>query len=167
MKISLENTDINFKKFDVSSEKVAKIIEEQMQWKDKKQVGLGYESVPPPFNHNYISTPLTQKEIDREPYMIYGKPAAEQATEPSARVLDTNFSTSNVNVVGLANGKVDFRKKVKKEFAQINFTLLRLENVQTFSERISTKKVEKSLYELVNDVLETTRIGFSTFHSYA
>ena len=104
LKICFENAEFNFKKFDVSSEKVAKIIEEQMQWKDKKQVGLGYESVPPPFNHTYIPTPLTQEEIDREPYMIYGKPAAEQATGPSARVFDTNISTSNTDV-SVSQGK--------------------------------------------------------------
>jgi hypothetical protein len=77
---------------------------------------------------------------------------------------DSNYAY--VNVVGLANSKVNFRKKIKREFAQMNFALLRLENAQTFNERISTKRVGKSLYELVNDVLETTRVGISTFHSY-
>ena len=77
LKSRFENADFNFKKFDVLSEKVAKIIEEQMKWKDQKHVGLGYESVPPPFSHTYIPTPLTQEEIGREPYMIYGKPTAE------------------------------------------------------------------------------------------
>ncbi|XP_023764602.1 uncharacterized protein LOC111913103 [Lactuca sativa] len=98
LKIHYENVDFNFKKFDVSSEKVATIIEKQMKWKDKKQVGIGYKSVPPPFNYNYTTQPMTLEEIDREPFMVFGKSAAEQATKPSARVLDTNISTSIADV---------------------------------------------------------------------
>ena len=88
----------------MSSEKVVKLIEEQMQWRDQKQVGIGYDSVPPPFNHKYTPTPLSQEEIDREAYMVYSKPTAEQAIGPSARVLDTNLSTSNTDM-SVSQGK--------------------------------------------------------------
>ena len=81
LKNRFENAEFNFKKFDGSSEIVAKMIEEQMQWKDitcgnQRKVGLGFESVPPPFNHNYTAIPLSQEEIDREPFLVYGKPTS-------------------------------------------------------------------------------------------
>ena len=79
------------------------MIEEQMQWKDitcgnQRKVGLGYESVPPPFNHNYIAIPLSQEEIDREPFLVYGKPTSEQATKSNDKILDTNISTLSADV---------------------------------------------------------------------
>ena len=53
LKAKFEKADFNFKKFDVSSNVVETMIEKQLQFQFKKRVGLGYNSVPPPFNDHY------------------------------------------------------------------------------------------------------------------
>jgi hypothetical protein len=78
-----------------------------------------------------------------------------------------NWSNAYVNVLGLARGKADFRKKVKRALAQMNFTLRRLEDPETFARRISTYKIDQSLYRLAKDLLEDNdKIKFGTFHAY-
>ena len=44
--------EFNFKKFEVSSEKVEVMIENHLKFKDQSTEGLGYNSVAPPFNDN-------------------------------------------------------------------------------------------------------------------
>ncbi|KAL7598885.1 hypothetical protein Lser_V15G22440 [Lactuca serriola] len=88
------------------------MIEGQMQWKDitcgnQKKVGLGFESGPPPFNHTYTVIPLSQEEIDREPFMVYGKSASEQATRSNDKILDTSISTSSADKKDNKNQKSD------------------------------------------------------------
>ncbi|KAL4587548.1 hypothetical protein LXL04_000419 [Taraxacum kok-saghyz] len=60
-----KNAEFNFKKFDVSSEKVEVMIENQMKWQDKQGEGLGYSAVPPPFDNNY--TPVLEPIVLRRP----------------------------------------------------------------------------------------------------
>ncbi|MFS8019719.1 hypothetical protein Hanom_Chr15g01407001 [Helianthus anomalus] len=54
LKSTFENTEFNFKKFDVSSEKVEKMINQQLKYSNKeaKKKGLGFVYIPPPYNHN-------------------------------------------------------------------------------------------------------------------
>ena len=53
------------KKFDVSSEKVEIMIENHLQYRDQSTEGLGYNCVPPPFNHNYTPSiePIILKKL--------------------------------------------------------------------------------------------------------
>ena len=48
-----KDVEFNFKKFEVSSEKVEVMIENHLQFRDQSTEGLGYNRVPPPFNNNY------------------------------------------------------------------------------------------------------------------
>ena len=48
-----KDVEFNFKKFEVSSEKVEVMIENHLKFKDQSTEGLGYSAVPPPFNDNY------------------------------------------------------------------------------------------------------------------
>ena len=48
-----KDADFNFKKFEVSSDKVEVMIEKYFQFRDQSIEGLGYNSVAPPFNDNY------------------------------------------------------------------------------------------------------------------
>ena len=103
LKNCFEKAEFNFKKYDGSSEKIAKLIEGQSHWRDithgnQIKVGLGFESVPPPFNHNYTAIPLSQEEIDREPCMVYGKSASEQEIQSSYETLHTNVFTSSADI---------------------------------------------------------------------
>ncbi|KAJ0682875.1 hypothetical protein HanPI659440_Chr16g0652211 [Helianthus annuus] len=61
LKSTFENTEFNFKKFDVSSEKVEKMINQQLKYskKEVRNKGLGFVCIPPPYNHNYTSIPMT------------------------------------------------------------------------------------------------------------
>ena len=68
LKNCFEKAEFNFKKYDVSSEKITKLIEGQSHWRDithgnQIKVGLGFESVPPPFNHNYTAIPCLKKKL--------------------------------------------------------------------------------------------------------
>ena len=53
LKSKFETVDFDFQKFDVSSEVVANMIDHCMQFKRNQSKGLGYNQVPPPFNHSY------------------------------------------------------------------------------------------------------------------
>lgn len=95
LKNKFENADFNFKKFAVSSEKLESMIEKQIKWQGKKNVGLGYNNVPPPFNDNYTPTPLTKEEIDREEHLQYGKSTVTESVSSEAnQVNDTNVCAS-------------------------------------------------------------------------
>ena len=74
LKLTFENTEFNFKKFEVSSEKVEKMINKHLQFskKETRNKGLGYVSIPPPYNHFYTNIPLTDEEIAAIPDMAYG-----------------------------------------------------------------------------------------------
>ncbi|MFS7996454.1 hypothetical protein Hanom_Chr12g01130191 [Helianthus anomalus] len=84
LKSTFENMEFNFKKFDVFSEKVEKMINQQLKY-NKKEVrnkGLGFVCIPPPYSHNYSSYPMTKEEIDNLPKMEYGKPG-DKTVEPT------------------------------------------------------------------------------------
>ena len=53
LKAKFQGANFNFKKIDVSSEKVETMIENHIKFKDQTTEGLGYNNVPPPFNENY------------------------------------------------------------------------------------------------------------------
>ncbi|KAL4592780.1 hypothetical protein LXL04_005785 [Taraxacum kok-saghyz] len=48
-----KDAEFNFKKFEVSSEKVEAMIENHLKFKNNSTDGLGYHTVAPPFNDNY------------------------------------------------------------------------------------------------------------------
>ena len=78
-----------------------------------------------------------------------------------------NASYAYVTVVGLYKSRIDFRKKVAEELSRVNFKLLRLEGAERFIERVARYKVEESIHELVQEVLNSREeIKFSTFHTY-
>ncbi|TLX69014.1 hypothetical protein E9993_23135 [Labilibacter sediminis] len=64
LKAKYNDADFTFKKFDVSSVVVESMIEKHYQFKDQKTKGLGYSSVPPPFNGNF-TPPLENLEIEQ------------------------------------------------------------------------------------------------------
>ncbi|MFS7984925.1 putative transcription factor interactor and regulator CCHC(Zn) family [Helianthus anomalus] len=76
LKSTFENKEFNFRKFDVSSEKVENMINQQLKYSKKElgNKGLGFVCIPPPYNHNYTSLPMTKGDIDNLPEMEYGKP---------------------------------------------------------------------------------------------
>ena len=72
------------------------MIEKQLRWQGKKNVGLGYYSVPPPFNDNHTFFPLNEEEIPREAHMQYGKPIVFETVDID-RMNNTNVSTSHAD----------------------------------------------------------------------
>ena len=106
LKSTFENTEFNFKKFDVSSEKVEKMINQQLQFskKEVRNKGLGYVSISPPYNHNYTSIPITEEEIANMPDMEYGrgsdvkvepaKPSKVKISKPKTNETKTTKPTS-------------------------------------------------------------------------
>lgn len=92
LKAKYQDAEFNFKKFDVSSTVVETMIEKQLRFKnqDKDKKGLGYNSVPPPFNDNY-TPPLETSEF--EPFSHYGK------SHESSSVNSNNFDHANVSNV--------------------------------------------------------------------
>ena len=65
LKIKCRKTDVSFKNYTASSQTVECLYETQLKFKENQNKGLGYDSVPPPYNHNYTSIPMKKKEIDR------------------------------------------------------------------------------------------------------
>ena len=93
LKGKFETANFDFKKFDVSSELVSNMIDHCLQFKQNQQKGLGYDNVPPPFNHTYQYQPLSKEEIANEPFMVYGKPSGF-VSGGFINVENTNVSTS-------------------------------------------------------------------------
>jgi len=109
LKAKFKDVDFNFKKFDVSSKVVESMIEKQLRWQDKRNEGLGYNSVPPPFNDNY-TPPLESIEIEQQ--LQYGKSTVTDSVETehssqtgSECVNDTDVSTSCAGSELVDNGK--------------------------------------------------------------
>ncbi|XP_021985548.1 uncharacterized protein LOC110881654 [Helianthus annuus] len=52
------------------------MINQQLKYskKEVRNKGLGFVAIPPPYNHNYSSIPMTDEEIADLPEMEYGKP---------------------------------------------------------------------------------------------
>ncbi|MFS7979325.1 hypothetical protein Hanom_Chr10g00925991 [Helianthus anomalus] len=75
LKSTFENTKFNFKKFDVSSEKVEKMINKQLKYsqKETRNKVLRFVCILPPYNHNYTFIPMTEEEIANMPDMVYGR----------------------------------------------------------------------------------------------
>ena len=71
LKAKFKDAEFSFKNFDVSSEIVESMIEKQLKWKDTQKEGLGYHSVPAPFNDNY--TPASET-IETEKSVQHGQP---------------------------------------------------------------------------------------------
>ena len=79
-----------------------------MKWKDNQKNSLGYHSVPPPFNDNYVSASETI-EIDKPAQ--YGQPPVsisvkteQSSPTKSVDVNDTNVSTSCADKVTVQHG---------------------------------------------------------------
>ncbi|XP_052622759.1 uncharacterized protein LOC111896584 [Lactuca sativa] len=96
LKIKSGKTDVSFKNYYASSKIVESLYETQLKFKENQNKGLGYDCVPPPFNHYYTSIPLTQNETDREPHLRYGKPAGF-VSRGFINIESTNFSTSSAD----------------------------------------------------------------------
>ena len=93
LKGKFETAKLDVRKYDFSSEVVANMIDHSMQFKKNQSKGLGYNHVPPPFNHSYVSKPLSKEEIVNESFMIYGKPSGF-VSGGFINVESTNISTS-------------------------------------------------------------------------
>ena len=98
LKIKCGKIDVSFKNYAASSKTVESLFENQLKFKDNQNKGLGYDCVPPPFNHNY-NPPLETNE--EEMYAQYGQTSASASvkTEQSGptedvEMNDTNDSTS-------------------------------------------------------------------------
>ena len=98
MKIKCGKTDVSFKNYTASSKTVESLVENQLSFKDNQTKGLGYHSVPPPFNHNY--NPPFETNEEEMPAQYGQTPAPDSVkTEQSgptegAELNDTNDSTS-------------------------------------------------------------------------
>ena len=54
LKIKCGKTNVSFKNYTASSQTIKCLFETQLKFNDNQNKGLGYDSVPPPFNHNYM-----------------------------------------------------------------------------------------------------------------
>ena len=74
MKSKFENADFNFRKFDYSSDTVEKMINCQLKFKEKdmRNKGVGFAEIPPPYNQNYFSVPMSDEELLALPVKGYG-----------------------------------------------------------------------------------------------
>ncbi|MFS7913376.1 hypothetical protein Hanom_Chr02g00141121 [Helianthus anomalus] len=64
--------EVNIKKYEICSKLVKDLCDIQLEYKGKKGCGLGYNKVPPPFNHNYTYLTLTVEELVNADTMTYG-----------------------------------------------------------------------------------------------
>ena len=133
MKIKCGKTNVSFKNYTASSKTIESLFEPQLKFKDNQNKVLGYDSVPPPFNHNYTSILMTQEEIVREAHLRYGKPAG--FVSGGIQVENTNVSTS-------CGGKVAEDENKENTTEQTNDSL-NSESVASNSVTLNKPDVEK------------------------
>ena len=99
LKSKFQNADFNFKKFDVSSVVVESMIEKQLKFKDQKTEGLGYGSVPPPFNDNYVPNLKPESEAQLEYYdqLLIGNITPETSDTTEEAKVDADLNVSNAS----------------------------------------------------------------------
>ncbi|HEY4323397.1 MAG TPA: hypothetical protein VGN20_05405 [Mucilaginibacter sp.] len=71
-----------------------------------------------------------------------------------------------VNVLCFASNKRDFRNQAKKEMKEIGVILVRIENIQTVSERLQSYEIDDSLLKLIPTITIENKIKVGVFHSY-
>jgi hypothetical protein len=71
-----------------------------------------------------------------------------------------------VTVVGIARQRMDFEEKIKIELDKLGFTLLDLEDVDRYDDRIRGFEVEEAITSLAKELSTNEDIKFSTFHTY-
>ncbi|MFS7918818.1 hypothetical protein Hanom_Chr03g00205601 [Helianthus anomalus] len=81
IKLRYQLNEINIKKYDTSSKLVKDICDIQSEYKKKKRAGLGYNKVPPPYNHNYTYMPYYMEEMVNEDTMTYGPKTDKSVNE--------------------------------------------------------------------------------------
>ncbi|XP_052622642.1 uncharacterized protein LOC128127934 [Lactuca sativa] len=96
LKKRFDSVNFAFQNFDGSSKVVATMIDHCMDFKRNQQKGLGYDHVPPPYNHTYQYQPLSIDEIAKESFMVYGK-SSGFVSGGIINVKSTNASTSTAD----------------------------------------------------------------------
>ncbi len=91
---------------------------------------------------------------------------AEVVQETGKTPLGSVNKAACVNVVGLATGPSDFSKRAQKALSEAEFDMIDLEDVEAFSERVSTHEVDASLRELAREAEVDGQVKFGTFHTY-
>jgi hypothetical protein len=71
-----------------------------------------------------------------------------------------------VNVVGLASDPSDFSKRAAKSLSEAEFDMIDLEDLEPFSERVNSHKVDTDLRELAREAEIDGQIKFGIFHTY-
>ncbi len=70
------------------------------------------------------------------------------------------------NALGLAKTKTEFRNKVKNKFYSMDLNLLRLEEIESFADRLKNHNVGKNIIKISKRLSETNEVGFSIFHTF-
>ncbi len=70
------------------------------------------------------------------------------------------------NALGLAKTKTEFRNKVKNKFYSMDLKLLRLEEVESFADRLKNHNVSKDIIKVSKRLSEINEVEFSIFHTF-
>ncbi|KAD6454818.1 hypothetical protein E3N88_09524 [Mikania micrantha] len=92
LRAKYNDSEFSFKKFESASQIVKNLLDQQLHGNNKRSLGLGYKSVPPPFKDNYTSMSISEEEIAKEKQMTYGPKIVFENVE--------NESTKETDCVG-------------------------------------------------------------------
>jgi hypothetical protein len=70
------------------------------------------------------------------------------------------------NAIAIADSRVSFRAKVREAMAELGLRLIRLEDAETLKARSSKYSVDSELMKTAEEVRNTGRVGFGTFHAF-
>lgn len=87
--------------------------------------------------------------------------------EPSSRngVLgDTKGAYTNA--IATADGRANFRTKVKEALADLELRLIRLEDVETLKSRLSKYSIDPELRKVAKVASNSGQVSFGTFHAF-
>lgn len=70
------------------------------------------------------------------------------------------------NAIAIADGRENFRSKVKEALADLDLLLIRLEDAETLKGRLSKYSIDPELRKVAKAASNTGRVGFSTFHAF-
>lgn len=70
------------------------------------------------------------------------------------------------NVIAIADGRADFRRRVKAALTDLDLRLIRLEDAETLKSRSSKYSIDRELIKVAKSARNTGHVGFGTFHAF-
>ena len=78
----------------------------------------------------------------------------------------TEAESAFTNVIGIAGGRLSFRRKISEALCKLGLKLIRLEDAETVQNRVSKYSLDAELSRAAKVARKTGQVTFGTFHTF-